>query len=483
MKKKSLAINALLNGIKSIMSVLFPLITFPYVSKILQVENLGKYNFAQSVCSYFLLIASMGIATYAVREGARYRENKKKMSIFASEVFSINIVSMIFSYILLALTVTIVPQLHSYAILIFIFGIEIFFQTIGTEWLYSIYEEYSYITLRSIIFQMVSLILLFGFVKEKEDYYIYAIITVIADAGSNISNALHRKNICKIKAVWPRNWKAHIKPILIIFAANIATTIYVNTDSTMLGFMTTDYNVGLYAVAVKIYKVVKTLLSAILVVSIPRLSNYLGNNEKDKYEQTFAKIFNALLTIAIPAVLGLFLLSEQVVLVLSDSTYIEATNSLRILSLALFVCIFGWLYNSCVLIPQKKEKQALIATVASAMINFGLNFFLIPVWKQDAAAFTTLVAETCSMVMCVYYSKGLVKLKLSIRDIASIVVGSCCVAGVCIGLKFIVQATLLYTFLSIGISIAVYGIVLIVMRNSFIYEGLEILKNKFHGYK
>ena len=140
MKKKSLGINALLNGLRNVLTVLFPLISFPYVSRILQENNLGKYNFASSIVSYFLLIAALGITTYAIREGAQYRNDKEKLHIFASEIFSINILSSAFAYLALILAIFIIPQLREYAGLLGIFSIQIAFAAIGIEWLYSIYE-------------------------------------------------------------------------------------------------------------------------------------------------------------------------------------------------------------------------------------------------------------------------------------------------------------------------------------------------------
>ena len=144
--KKSLQKNAFLNGFKNVLNLLFPLITFPYVSKILSVEGIGQYNFAQAEVSYFSLIAGLGISSYAIREGAKYRENKKKFNIFASEVLLCNVISTIVAYLLLAVCMIFVGKLKVYAVLIWVFSIQIAFTTIGIEWLYSIYEEYEYIT-------------------------------------------------------------------------------------------------------------------------------------------------------------------------------------------------------------------------------------------------------------------------------------------------------------------------------------------------
>ena len=168
-KEKSLKINMILNAIKGIMSIVFPLISFPYVSKILGVENIGKYNFSNSIINYVVLFAGLGIATYAIREGARLRNKKEEIEKFSSEMFSINIISTVVAYIGLFILLIIVPKFHEYTSLLIILSLQVIFKTIGIEWIYSIYEDYAYITLRSIIFQVLSLILLFLFVKTQND--------------------------------------------------------------------------------------------------------------------------------------------------------------------------------------------------------------------------------------------------------------------------------------------------------------------------
>ena len=142
-KKKSLEINMILNAIKGIMRIIFPLITFPYVSKVLGVEGVGKYNFASSMVGYFIMFAGLGISTYAIREGAKIRENKQKSNQFISEIFSINLFSTLISYLLLAVLLCVWPVLQNYTILILILSIQIGFTTIGVEWIYSIFEDYA----------------------------------------------------------------------------------------------------------------------------------------------------------------------------------------------------------------------------------------------------------------------------------------------------------------------------------------------------
>ena len=159
MKKRSLGLNAFLNGLKSVLNLIFPLITFPYVSRVLSIKGIGIYNFSNTYVSYFVLIAGLGIATYAVREGAKYRNNNEKINEFASQVFSLNIISTIVAYILLFISLIIFKNLYNYISCILIFSLQILFTTLGTEWIYTIYEDYAYITIRSIIFKIISIIL------------------------------------------------------------------------------------------------------------------------------------------------------------------------------------------------------------------------------------------------------------------------------------------------------------------------------------
>lgn len=476
MRKKSLTVNAILNGIKTVMSIIFPLISFPYVSRILQVDNIGKYNFSASIISYFQLVAGLGIATYSVREGARYTDDSKKMSEFSSEIFAINLFSTCIAYLLLLLSILIVPKIHEYEILILILSVQLFFTAVGVEWLYQIYEDFLYITVRSIILQAVSLVLMLLLVKSQEDLYIYASITVFASVGSNIINWIQARKFCKIRLTCNKAMIRHVRPILVFFAMDIAKIIYISSDTTILGFMTSDYNVGLYSVSTKIYTIVKNMLASVLVVSIPRLSNYLGNKRNNEYTETLNNIVNTLVAIVVPAVVGLGCMSSNIIRMLSGEQYIEGARALQILSLALLVSIFGWVYNSCVLVPNKKEGKVLVAMIVSALLNVVLNLILIPYGKQNAAAFTTFLAELCSLIICMYYSKGVVKIVIEPKNIVSTALGSVCIFIICKTVYIEKLGQIGNTIGIIILSAIVYLGVLILLKNPIIENGKKLLK-------
>lgn len=464
-KEKSIGVNALLNGLKTILSVIFPLITYPYAARVLQVENMGKVNFSNSVVSYFVLIAGLGIATYAIREGARVRDSKENLEAFSSEMFSINIISVVISVIALVIVVVAVPKFHSYIPLIAVQSLAIFGNLIGVTWLYSIVEDYAYITVRSLVVHIIALVLMFLFVHNESDYVLYAATTVIANAGANIFNFLHAKKYVKIHLTRNLNLKKHLKPIMIIFASTVTTTIYVNSDKTILGFLSDEFHVGLYSTSVNVYTVLKSCIAAVILVALPRLSNYLATNHKKEYEKTAIDIFKMFMMILLPVMVGIFVTSDAVIEIIAGASYAEAATSLRILSVSLAFSMIATYYTNAVLLPMKQETVVLKGTIMSAVLNIVLNFVLIGTFKQNGAAFTTLLAE---VLMCVYqyfYVRKVLRIKVSLRYVISLLmgcVGIIIVSAVC---NAFLTSFIVNLFVKILMSIIVYITALLALKN------------------
>ena len=180
MNQKKIAVNAVLNIIKSGLSIIFPLVTYPYALRILGAENMGKISYSLSLVSYFTLISKFGISSYATREGSKIKDNKEKFSKFVNEIFTLNMILTIITYICLFFAILFSKHFNTYKTLIFIQSIVILTGTIGVEWINNIFEDFLSITLRSIISHIVILLLLFLLVKKSEDYIIYSAISVFA---------------------------------------------------------------------------------------------------------------------------------------------------------------------------------------------------------------------------------------------------------------------------------------------------------------
>ena len=481
MKQKSIKKNALLMSIKTIASLILPLITFPYVSRILGAEELGRYNFANSIVSYFVLIAGLGINTYAIREGSKIRNTREKLSEEYSEIYLINIFSAFFSIVLLLLALVFVPKLFAYRTLILILGTQVLLTTFGRTWVFNVFEEFGIITLIQLCFNIVSLFALLLFVKKPGDVAVYTIVQVISLAGSNVIYGFLVKKYVSYKRINLRALKKHIKPIMIIFGTSVATTIYVNSDITILGWLINDKCVGIYSVSVKIYSIIKQVMVVVITVAIPRLSLYAATEE---FKELFKKTFNMLLVVTLPAATGLIMTSHDVILLISGPEYIEATLSLQLLSIALIFALVACLFGMGVLLPYMKEKIFLYSTIVSAVVNIILNLILIPAFEQNAAAFTTIVSQLFAFIICFCFSKKHVSLRGEFKYIISLIIGCAFIIPVCLFVDVLCLNLVLTLAIKVFASVFVYITTLIIFKNEIIIEminsTIKRINDRFH---
>lgn len=470
---KSLIVNAILNSVRQVFTILFPLITLPYASRVLQTENYGKINFATSFISYFSILAALGVSAYAVREGASIRDNKKFIDKFSREVFSINILSTVIAYILLLITIIISKKVQQYEILILIYAIGIILTTIGVEWVFTIYEDFLFVTIRTIAVQLVSLIAMFLFIKNESDFYIYAVINVIANGGANIFSLIYSRKYVDLKITLSMNLRKHLAPLIILLGNAIAMVIYVNSDITILGFLADDYSIGVYSVAVKIYTGVKQLLNAIMTVSIPRIAIYVSEKNKDNYNKFVSKLLFSLLVFLLPIMVGLFCLSEELVIIVAGETYKAGSVALRILSIALAFSIGAGFYSYAVLITNKRESDVLKSTMIAAIINVALNFVCIQMWSQNGAAITTTIAEIVVFILCLRYSKDYCDIKIIRKDLVSIIFGTLSVVVTCICCKFWVHNIFVRVGLCVIISAVIYFLILFAFKNTLLSHAIQ----------
>lgn len=478
---KSLGMNAFLNAFKSSLSVLFPLITYPYAFRILNVEGIGKVNYATSIVSYFSLIATLGVSTYAVREGAKLRDKKEDFERFSNQVFSLNVFTTLIAYAALAVSLVFIKRLSDYRLLIILSSLTILFTTLGVEWINTIYEDYLYITIRSIVTHVISLILLFILVKNQNDYYAYAMLSVVSTAVICISNWAYCRKYVRLRIVRKIAVKKHIKPILTLFANSIATTIYVSADTTMLGWICGDYYVGIYSIAVKIYNVIKQMLAAMYLVAVPRISYFIGVEELDNVKSIFTKLVSSIMLILLPSAVGLVTVSREVILLIGGEEYSLGIPTLQILSVALIGAVFGGIITYGLNIPLGRERYNVQATSISAVVNVGLNFFLIPLCKQNGAAITTLIAEFFVLFYCLYRCKDItnyVDVPVFSKNMRHTLAGCILMAVVNTMVSHFFSVIWVRLIVKIAAGILTYGSLLILMKNELAIGLLEKVRRK-----
>lgn len=468
----------LLSALKGLMSAVFPLISFPYISRVLGVENLGKYNFASTFVLYFVLVANLGITPYAIRECAIVRNEREKVDELASDIFTINVVSAFSAVIVMLFILFGTEKLQPYRLTIIILALQIPLNLIGVEWLFSAFEDYYYITIRSVAVQFLSIVMLFCFVRSENSLVTYSIITVISSAGASVLNWYNAKKYCNIRLKKVYRLKKHLKSIFILFAMTVAGTIYSSTDITILGVICGDTSVGLYSVSTKIYLVVKTVISSIVLVSIPRLSSIVGTKDDKNFSETAGEIYSILLTFAIPAMIGLILLRKNIVAILAGLEYTQAQSSLLILAVSLLFALGSYFWGQSVLIPLGKEKYVFCVTAIFALLNFALNIILIPRYHENAAAFTTLLAEAGSFAMFKLKAHQYMAKSSEHHNLGKIIVGTVWIIICNYSFLRIFGNSIIYICGTIITSVVGYFLIEYFLKNEVVSDAISKIKFK-----
>lgn len=459
-----MSLNVLLNGIKTVLSLLFPLITFPYITRVLSPEGIGQANYASSIANYFILIGGLGIASYAIREGAKRSYQKEDFEKFADEMWTVSLMSALFAYICLFVTLAFSVKFHNYRWLIVLYSFQIFSNAIGMEWVLNIYEEYAYVTIRSVIFQILSLVLLFCFVRNPEDVYRYAVIQMISTVGIGLANHIYVRKKLTLKIVWSKKILEHLQPVLLIFSTTLATTIYVNLDTTMLGWIWGDEQVGYYTAAAKLYNIVKSLINSVVTVYAVRLSSLYYLN-KTEYDQTFKEVFQLITGLTIPMTVGGSLLRNEIIVILGGKEYLAATGSLAVLLVSLIFATLGNLFGAGALLIVKKEKDMFAATLTGTFANMILNYIFITRLKCTGAAIATLITEIIVCTILAVKASPYLSFKGLINHGVKAVIASMLFVPVIAGINRLAIAFWPGLLFKLVLCVMVYAVVLLLLKD------------------
>ena len=426
-REKSIEVNFLMNAFLTCSNFIFPLITFPYVSRVLLADGNGKINFATAIVNYFMLFASLGMPLYGVRTCAIVRDDRKKLSRTVKELFTISMVATALSLVVLLVMIGIVPKFQEYRGLVL--SSNIWLQTLGMDWLYQALEEYSYITVRSVAFKIVGIILMFMFVHEHGDYMVYAIITVIGGNGSMVLNYLRSFKLVDRVPLRECNLRQHVKPLFGLFLLSAAWSLYANMDTAMLGFLSNDTQNGYFGASVKIKQMLIACISALGTVLLPRLANYFGNGRTKEFYELLRKDSSFIMVAGFYVVVFCIFDADEIIRFLSGDTYEPAVPAMRVIMLAVFFSALYTMLSNNVLVPQGKERIPTLATVIGLASLTALEIVLIPPLGAVGAAIGTTVGEAVgALVLCFYLRHDLSKMfsgENILKCIAASVVASC----------------------------------------------------------
>lgn len=423
-KINSIKFNILLNMLYTLMNVAFPIITYPYVSRVLNPTGIGIVNFFTQIASYCTLVASLGLSTYGIRAVAKTRNDRKKLSITVEELLNINIVLTFFVILIYTILCIFIPQLKKYIALAVINGITIITAPLSLDWLYSGLEQFSYITKRDFLLKVISAVLIFIFVKNKNDYVIYAFILLLGNLGTTIFNFMYAHQFVDFTKNFKLKYRQHLKPMITLFASTLAVSVYLSLDTIMLGFINGEKQVGLYTTATKTETILLAVVNAISVTLLPRLSAYIEQKDYQQYNQILKKSISVIAIITFSLCCFFIITAQECVVILGGRAYLGATLSMQLLMPILIISGFSNITGNQVLIPQGKEIYFTRAVTAGAVVDILINLLVMKNYGAAGASFATLIAEFTQMSIQFYYSKDDI---LPNFDIQSVLKSACSV--------------------------------------------------------
>lgn len=471
----SLKTNVILNYINTITGIIFPVITFPYASRILLPEGIGLVNFQASIISYIVLFTSLGIPLYAVKEIAKYRDNIALRNKVTVEITALSILLSLVGYIAVFIIGKFAPQINTHLSLFYILSLNILFTSLGVNWFYQAIEDFKFITIRAVAIRTLAAASLFIFVKDKSDLLIYGAITVGSTVGNNFINFIHLRKYIPIKTLKSvkLNIFKHLKPALHIFVLNLIISIYVQLNTIMLGFMDGDYAVGIYTAGNKIPHILLSLVTSMGVVLLPRCSNLVASGKLEEFKSVCNKAIRLVLILSLPFTTGLILLAEPIISIFCGDAFIEAVP---VIYWTAPVILFIGLTNVIgiqILYPLSKENIVIYSTLGGAIVNFILNLLLIPKYSAIGAGISTFAAELAVLTIQIIAGKKYIPVSIFNKTNIKYLIATIFMTLIILPIVYFVNNVWLQLILTTTVGAIVFGLILIHSKDEIV---LGILK-------
>ena len=389
--KKNFLYSALLTSANYV----FPLLTYPYVSRVLGADNIGLCGFIDSIINYFVLFSAMGMHVLGIREIAKAKNDSIQLSKVFSSLFLLNAFTTLAMIVALVIATIAVPRLYENYDLMIIGGVKLMFNFLLIEWLYKGLENFRYITIRTIFIRIIYVISVFLFVKQRDDYVIYALLLTLMIVGNAIINLNHSRSIVKLsfKNV---DLKSYVKPFFMLGVYNLLTSMYTTFNISYLGFVTNDFEVGYYVTATKLYGIVFSIYTAFSGVMLPRMSSLLSDGNTEAFKRYIDKSYSFLLFIAVPLVIFSVFNAPGIILLISGAGYEGAILPMRIIMPMMFIIGFELVLIEQILMPLQKDKAILFNSVVGAIAGVVLNILLVPSMGSVGSA---IVKNSCEFIV------------------------------------------------------------------------------------
>ncbi len=475
---QSVKVNYILNLINTGTQMLFPLITFPYVCRVIEADGVGQVNFFQSIISYISLFTCLGIPMYAIREIARDRSDIVKMNRTAVEILLLHSMLTLIGYTVIAILCLTVPQIQVNIPLFLILSLTIFFTAIGCEWFYQGIEDFKYITIRGLIIKTISVVLLFIFVKSKTDLLYYGCYMVFGVLGGNIFNFFRlRKYIDRENIIFSElHIKRHLKPVLKVFSFSVVTSIYLQLNTVLLGFFKNALAVGYFAAATKVMQMLLQMSACLGSVMMPRASHLIAENKESEFNALIQKSYDFTLAIALPMTVGLIFCAPNLITALCGVKFESSILPSQIIAPIILMVAISNVFGIQVLFPKGKINIVTLCCGIGAVVDLVLNFCLIPFFSYVGTSIAYLGAEVATTISMYFIGRKYLPITYFKKNHLNYLLGCILMAIVLYAIADMQFSTISILILQGCSGIVVYFLVLCVRKDIFLLQVLSKIK-------
>lgn len=450
----SLKKNVVYSSILTCAGYVFPLITYPYVSRVLGVTNIGTCNFVDSIINYFSLISMMGIGTIGVREIAACGDDIVKRSKVFSNLFWLNGLATLIACIALLIAIFTVRQLYEYKELMFIGFIKLATSFLAIEWFFRGIENFKYITERSLFVKCIYVVAVFVFIHDKDDiiiyYFLSGVFITTINAFLNINYA--RKFVHLVRR--GITFRPYLKSFLILGFYTLLVSMYTTFNTAFLGFEGGTKEVGYYTTATKLFQIILSLYTAFTTVMMPRMSSLLSKGKIEEFKSKLKMSNEILMAFTIPLVIIGFIYAPEIIRIISGKGYEGAIVPMRIIMPLVFIIGYEQILVIQTLMPLKKDKAIFINSSIGAIVGLILNLMLVPVYKSIGSSIVWLCSELSVFCSAQFYVTKYTQIRFPLKKLLYYLVISVIPVLICISAKIITHNIILK--LSILIIVFIY---------------------------
>ena len=472
--QKSIAKNYIYNTVYQILQIIVPLITTPYISRVLGVDNVGIYNYTYTVAYYFVVVAQLGISLYGRREISIVRDEKDTYSLLFKQLVAIRWIAFAMAIAIYACFIELSSKYTTYYLIYLIYIIA---NAIDITWFFQAFEEFRIITIRNIVVKLLNTACLFVFVKSGDDLWIYILLYAVGEFLSQLIMWLNiGKKVSKVKFT-TIGMSEHLKGAIVMFLPQIITTIYTLADKLILGFFSTETHVGLYSQSERIVKLTLSIISSLGLVVMPRIANLAAKKNEDvEINRLLCRSRDFVWFLALPMIAGLIGISDNFTAWFFGDGYSDVAYLMCIISPIILLIGLSDLYGMQYLVPSGHMREYTISAAAGAMVNVILNLILVHNFAAAGVSFATVVSEFTVTFLMWIFSRKYIRLS---KPIPCLYVIDALIMGVCIKIiDHFMPEKIFSTCIEICIGVVIYIGVLLLKKDAFTLDVLMLLKKK-----